>query len=406
MPLNYKASTNYSTARLNLLTLVLPDLTYYLAELTNTTRLNCYTTSIKSFTIYFPTGTEFVNQTLREFYENVGISHQTFVAGTPQQNDVVERRNQTLIEAARTMLIVSKAPLFLWAEAINKAYYTQNRSLIHLQYNKTPYELMQDKKPDLSLFHVFGALWYPTNDNDDLGKLDAKADIAMASSSGPRLHSMTLATSSLGLVPNTISQQPCIPPNRDDYDHLFQPIFDEYFNPPSIVVTPVQDAVALRAVVLADSPVSTSINQDALSTSIPSTQEQEHSLTISQGFEESPKTPTLRDDPLHESLHKESTSQGSSSNVRQIHTPFKHLEPKNFKQAMTELSWIDAMQEEIHEFERLQVSKLVSCPDKVLLIKLKWIYKVKTDEFGGVIKTKARLVTQGVRQEKGIDFEE
>ncbi|GJT03584.1 hypothetical protein Tco_0824753 [Tanacetum coccineum] len=81
---------------------------------------------------------------------------------------------------------------------------------------------MQDKKLDLSFFHVFGALYYPTNDNDndDLG-------------SG--LHSMTPATSSLGLVPNPVSQQPCIPPPRDDYDRLFQPMFNEYFIPPSIV---------------------------------------------------------------------------------------------------------------------------------------------------------------------------
>ncbi|GJY98199.1 retrovirus-related pol polyprotein from transposon TNT 1-94 [Tanacetum coccineum] len=184
----------------------------------------------------------------------------------------------------------------------------------------------------------------------------------------------------------------------------------------------VQEAAAPRAVVLADSPMSTSIDQDAPSTSIPSTQEQEHSPNISQGFEESPKTPTFRDDPLHESLHKDSTSQGSSSNVRQTHTSFEHLgkwtknhlianvfgdpsrfvstrkqlqtdtmwcyfdafltdvEPKNFKQAITEPSWIDAMKEEIHEFEK--VWELVPCPDKVLLIKLKWIYKVKTDEFG------------------------
>ncbi|GKA04992.1 retrovirus-related pol polyprotein from transposon TNT 1-94 [Tanacetum coccineum] len=73
---------------------------------------------------------------------------------------------------------------------------------------------------------------------------------------------------------------------------------------------------------------------------------------------------------------------------------------------MTKPSWIDAMQEEIHEFERLQVWELVLCPDRVMLIKLKWIYKVKTNEFGGVLKNKARLVAQGFRQEKGIDFEE
>ncbi|GJX62631.1 retrovirus-related pol polyprotein from transposon TNT 1-94 [Tanacetum coccineum] len=73
---------------------------------------------------------------------------------------------------------------------------------------------------------------------------------------------------------------------------------------------------------------------------------------------------------------------------------------------MTEPSWIDAMQEEIHEFQRLEVWEWVPCPDKVLLIKLKYIYKVKTDEFGEVLKNKARLVAQGFRQEEGIDFEE
>ncbi|GKD36990.1 retrovirus-related pol polyprotein from transposon TNT 1-94, partial [Tanacetum coccineum] len=207
---------------------------------------------------------------------------------------------------------------------------------------------------------------------------------------------------SAGLVPNTVSQQPCIPPKRDDWEHLFQPMFDEYFNPLSITISPVQEALTLRAVVLADSLVSTSIDQDASSTSIPSTQEKEHSPNIFQGFEESPKTLTFHNDPLHEDL----TSQGSSSNVRQTHTPFEHLEPKNFKQAMTEPSWINTMQEKIHEFERLQVWELVPCPDKVMLIKLKWIYNVKTEEFGRVLKNKARLVTQGFRKDEGINFEE
>ncbi|GKE60307.1 retrovirus-related pol polyprotein from transposon TNT 1-94 [Tanacetum coccineum] len=73
---------------------------------------------------------------------------------------------------------------------------------------------------------------------------------------------------------------------------------------------------------------------------------------------------------------------------------------------MTEPSWIAAMQEEIHEFEKLQVWELVSCPDKVMLIKLKWIYKIKTDEFGRVLKNKARLVAQGFMQEEVIGFKE
>ncbi|GJW27702.1 retrovirus-related pol polyprotein from transposon TNT 1-94 [Tanacetum coccineum] len=122
-------------------------------------------------------GTEFINQTLGEWYENVGITHQTFVAHTLQQNGVVERQNRTLVEDARTMLIFSKAPY--------TACYTQNRSLIRLRYNKTPYELMQDKKLDLSFFHVFGSLCYHTNDNEDLGKFDAKADIGIFAGYAP-----------------------------------------------------------------------------------------------------------------------------------------------------------------------------------------------------------------------------
>ncbi|GJT04755.1 retrovirus-related pol polyprotein from transposon TNT 1-94 [Tanacetum coccineum] len=124
-------------------------------------------------------GTEFVNQTFREYYEKVGISHETSVARSPWQNGVVERRNHTLIEVARTMLIYGKALLFLWAEAVATACYTQNRSIIRLRHGKTPYELLHDKPPDLSFFHVFGALCYPTNDSENLGKLQPKADIGI-----------------------------------------------------------------------------------------------------------------------------------------------------------------------------------------------------------------------------------
>ncbi|GKA68271.1 retrovirus-related pol polyprotein from transposon TNT 1-94 [Tanacetum coccineum] len=131
-------------------------------------------------------GTEFVNQTLREYYEKVGISHETSVARSPQQNGVVERRNRTLIEAARTMLIYAKALLFLWAEAVATACYTQNRSIIRLRQGKTPYELLHDKLSNLSFFHVFGALCYPTNNSENLGKLQPKAILVFSLVMHPR----------------------------------------------------------------------------------------------------------------------------------------------------------------------------------------------------------------------------
>ncbi|GKB47778.1 retrovirus-related pol polyprotein from transposon TNT 1-94 [Tanacetum coccineum] len=252
-------------------------------------------------------GTELVNQTLRSYYESV---------------------------APQTMLIYAKAPLFLWAEAVATVCYTQNRSIILHRHGKPPYELLHDKKPDLSYLYVFGALCNPNNDSEDLGKLQAKADIgifigyapkkkayriynrhtrkiietihvdfdeltAMASeqlSLGLGLQSLTPTTSCSGLVPNPIPQQPCIPPPRDDWDRLFQPMFNEYFNTPTIDVSPVPVANAPRAVDLANSLVSTSIDQDAPSTSIPSTQEQEHSLIISQD------TPMVEKSKLDEDL--------------------------------------------------------------------------------------------------------
>nr|GEW11343.1 retrovirus-related Pol polyprotein from transposon TNT 1-94 [Tanacetum cinerariifolium] len=97
--------------------------------------------------------TDFVNQNLREYYEKGGISHETSVGRSPQQNGVVKRQNPMLIEAARTMLIHAKALLLLWVEAVATACYTQNRSIIRLHHDKTPYELLHDKLPDLSFFH-------------------------------------------------------------------------------------------------------------------------------------------------------------------------------------------------------------------------------------------------------------
>ncbi|GKB36916.1 hypothetical protein Tco_0881858 [Tanacetum coccineum] len=131
-------------------------------------------------------------------------------------------------------------------------------------------------------------------------------------------------------------------------------MFDEYFNPPSSIVSLVLVATAPRAVDIAGSPSSTTIDQDATSSSTSSTNQQQQSSIILQGVKE-PMPNVLFDNPCHESLHDVSTLQESSSNVQSSHSPLELIEPKNIKEAMLESSWIEAMQEEIHEFERLQV---------------------------------------------------
>nr|GEY84977.1 integrase, catalytic region, zinc finger, CCHC-type, peptidase aspartic, catalytic [Tanacetum cinerariifolium] len=291
-------------------------------------------------------GTEFVNQTLREYYEQVGISHETSVARSPQQNGVVERRNCTLIKAARTMLIYARAPLFLWVKAFATACFTQNRAIIRLHYGKTPYKLLHDKLHDLSYFHVFGTLCYPTNDSENLGKLQPKADLALevvapiAEVVAPELAAST------GLLPQlqltkmhhhqvTLIQHPKLNLLKWTKDHPLENIIGELAR-----------------------PISTRL------------QLHEQSLLCYYG------------------------------------ALLTSVEPKTYKDALTQSCCIKAMQEELNEFERLEVWELVPRPDKVMVITLKWIYKVKLDELGGILKNKARLVARGYHQDERINFEE
>nr|GFD14980.1 retrovirus-related Pol polyprotein from transposon TNT 1-94 [Tanacetum cinerariifolium] len=121
-------------------------------------------------------GTKFLNQTLHAYFAAEGILHQTFVARTPEQNGVVERRNRTLVEAARTMISATKVPLFFWAEAITTACFTQNRSLVIPRHEKTPYHIINNRKPSVKFFHNFGSLCYIVRDGKNLDKMKEKGD--------------------------------------------------------------------------------------------------------------------------------------------------------------------------------------------------------------------------------------
>nr|GEX04901.1 uncharacterized mitochondrial protein AtMg00810-like [Tanacetum cinerariifolium] len=120
--------------------------------------------------------TEFLNKTLHAYFASEGILHQTSVVRTPEQNCVVERRNRTLVEAARTMLSVVKVPLFFWVEAIATTCFTQNHSLVIPRYEKTPYHIINDRKPSVKFFHIFGTLCYIVRDGENLDKMKEKGD--------------------------------------------------------------------------------------------------------------------------------------------------------------------------------------------------------------------------------------
>ncbi|GKB09347.1 retrovirus-related pol polyprotein from transposon TNT 1-94 [Tanacetum coccineum] len=121
-------------------------------------------------------GTKFLNKTLHAFFKEEGIEHQTSTPRTPKQNGIVERRNRTLVEAARTMLSASKLHLFLWAEAIATAWYTHNRSIIIPTHEKMAYHIINDKKPSIKHLHLFCCTCYLTRDGENLDKIKEKGD--------------------------------------------------------------------------------------------------------------------------------------------------------------------------------------------------------------------------------------
>ncbi|GJU56742.1 retrovirus-related pol polyprotein from transposon TNT 1-94 [Tanacetum coccineum] len=205
---------------------------------------------------------------------------------------------------------------------------------------------------------------------------------------------MTPATISSGLVPNPPPLTPFVPPSRTDWDILFQPLFDELLNPPSSVDCQAPEVIAPITEVVVPEP-------DASTGSLSST-------TVDQDAP-SPNVAHMNNDPFFGIPILENDSKASSSSdviPTGVHTATPNSEHVIKWTKDHPLDNIIAMQEELNEFESLEVWELVPHPDKVMFITLKWIYKVKLDELGGILKNKARLVTRGYRQEEGINFEE
>ncbi|GJV41263.1 retrovirus-related pol polyprotein from transposon TNT 1-94 [Tanacetum coccineum] len=278
-------------------------------------------------------GTEFLNKTLNAFFKEEGIEHQTSTPRTLEQNGVVERRNCTLIEAARTMLSASKLPVLFWAEASD----------------------------------------YDNFDPD------------------PQLQNVSPSADT-------------IVPSQQELDLLFGPLYDEFFN-----------AGASR-VNKSSSPTDNFAQQDTLpSTNIHPTTEPSTPTHVN--AEENNNDQAEFTNPFCTPVQEvvESSSRNIVQTRRQLATDpemcmfartVSTAKPRNIKEAMADSAWIEAMQEELHQFERLQVWELIDKPFGKNVTKLKWLWKNKKDEDQTVIRNKARLVAKGYAQEDGIDFEE
>nr|GFB25432.1 retrotransposon protein, putative, unclassified [Tanacetum cinerariifolium] len=333
----------------------------------------------------------------RNYYEEVGISHETSVARSPQQNEVVERRNRTRIEAARTMLIYAQAPLFLWAEAVATTCFIQNRSIICLRHGKTPYELLHSKLPDLSFFYVFGAVCYPINDSENSVKLQPKADIGIFMGYAPTKKAFRIYNRRTKRIVETI---------HIDFDELTAMASEQRSSGPALidmiprtinsglvvvnhapeVIAPIAEVIPPVHADSTGSPSSKTVDQDAPSLSKTHTTTEMQSLVIPQDIGEDNldmEVAHMRNDPLFGVHIPEVTSAQSSSTA----SP----QSITYKEALTQSCWIEAMQEELNEFERLEVWELVPRPDQVMVITLKWIYKEEGIDFEESFAPVARL---------------
>ncbi|KAJ9548122.1 hypothetical protein OSB04_020665 [Centaurea solstitialis] len=470
-------------------------------------------------------GTEFKNKVLGGYLESVGIKHTFAAVRTPQQNGVVERRNRTLVEAARTMLAYSKLPMLLWAEAVDTACYTQNRSIVNNRFGKTPYELINNQVPNIGHFRVFGCRCFVMNDREDRHKFQAKSDEAIfigysKNSIAYRVYNkrtkMVIESMNVKFDPyaemasdhdssepgltgvlavNLVNPNHVTPTKQNDgaststndisdLDLLFENFYNEYFGSSSSDSTTnnnsssihMDTTVNVQEPVSLSGPTTSTISEDTSSVESPqvqtsiipifenqeiipivdSSQIQEadigssedisdpipirmesnfddysQDLQIVPSFESLQDVPIssytdssydlqlyrplphttkwTRDHPLHQIIGDPNApvqTRSATANECLFAAFLSNVEPLKVVDALADPDWFMAMQEEINQFVRLKVWRLVPRPEGKSIIDTKWIFKNKKDEDNVVVRNKARLVAKGYRQQEGIDYNE
>ncbi|CAJ2668748.1 unnamed protein product [Trifolium pratense] len=267
---------------------------------------------------------------------------------------------------ARTMLNESNVEKYFWAEAISTSCYILNRVSIRKILDKTPYELWKNRKPNISYFHIFGCFCYILNTKDNLGKFDSKSDKAIflgyaTNSKGYRIYNLKTQTMEISM--NIIF---------DEFDDLIMPSIDD--------------------------------EQERLtSQDVPNQKKEDDPLLP-------PKTLRIVGN------HPQDQIIGSSTDGIRTRLSFKdndnnmamisQIEPKSIGEAIIDNSWVEAMREELLQFEKNQVWLLVPSPTDHSIIGTRWVFRNKLDEEGKVIRNKARLVAQGYNQQEGIDYDE
>ncbi|GJZ35639.1 retrovirus-related pol polyprotein from transposon TNT 1-94 [Tanacetum coccineum] len=287
---------------------------------------------------------------MNQFCEIKGIKREFSVARTPQQNEVVERKNRTIIEAARTMLADSKLPTTFWAEAVNTPCYVQNRVLVIKPHNKTPYELFLGRKPDISFMRPFGCPVTILNTIDHLG-------------SGPNwLFDIDAITKSMNYKPVVAGNQSNGNAGTKAYndadpksspDAGFKPSREEEKKDAEDPANEDSDTNTINTVSLTINDAGIEVNVVDPKTSI-----------------ELPNDPNMSE--LEDIVYSYDDVMLVSVQQRTNHKDFQNClfacflsqeEPKNVIQALKDTSWIEAMQDKLLQFKLQKVWTLVDLPN-------------------------------------------
>nr|GFB25625.1 hypothetical protein [Tanacetum cinerariifolium] len=352
-------------------------------------------------------GTEILNQTLHAYFAVEGILHQTSIARTPKQNGVVERRNRTLVEAARTMLSVAKEK---GDECIFVGYSTQSRA--YKVFNKRTRVIME------SIYDNFNELPHMASDH-------------ISSDPAPECQRMALEHDSLSPAIQCQENVPQV--NRtvttsNELDFLFSLMFDELLNGSSKVVsksfvvsaadapnqrqqltTPLNihttPAPTCQVPTLAPSVTSSeNINQAEMYAENDQVVDDEFINIFCTSVQDQGKRQQVIGNPSQSVRTRRQLK--SDAEMCMFALTVSRTEPKNIKKAMADSAWIESMEEELYQFNRLDVWELVDRPLCSNVINLKWLWKNKRDEENTVIRNKIHLVAKGYAQKEGVDFEE
>jgi hypothetical protein len=381
--------------------------------------------------------TEFKNTNIEEYLDEEGIGHELSVPYTPQQNEIVERKNGTFIEAARTMLDEYKTSNSFWAEVINMTYHAINRLYLHKLRHKTAYELLTGKKPDMSYFRVFGCKRFIINKKPKIYKFTPKIDEGIFLGYASNAHGYHALNKTTGCVEVTCDlmfdesngsqveqvDALCVgkdvpaekaitkmsigevkPQEEDDEDSEIE----EPASSPPAANPEVSGEKSGDSGFPGNSGESSGNSGPATGDSQSS---QENKELIQQ--EVSNPHPRVRQsvqqdhsiDNIIGSIHRGVTTRSRLANFCEHYSFISMFEPLRVEESLEDVDWVMAMQEELNNFTWNEVWSLVECPKQNVIV-TKWVFRNKQDENGVVTKNKARLVAKGYTEVEGLDFGE